>query len=1124
MKNFIKKATALFLALSISLSGGIFSFVVNAATSSVSDSYQSFGYNMGGSGLGAYYGQFIFLTAGGKIGYCVEINKNGSSATYTLNSDDKYRECIAALGLSVAQGKNLEYALVHGYQDTSKYGYNAVEERVATQIIVWAIVNGWYDSSTSGISASELTAIKYLTGKVKGTSAYSSTRYTSLEESGAGTYDNVRACYALIKKNIVNFNTKPSYDRATYEMAYNPATHKYSVTITDVNATSALYDWADAISDIDGLTVSVLSPTKITFTSTKIINGEEIKAEKVKGYGYTSGVTIQNTNIAYLEAPAGNDQDAIVPFETDDPVSTRITLNASTPPTGNLYIIKTSDDGNVNGVSFSVTGSDGSSATVSTNAAGVATVADLPSADDDGESITYTIAEVNVSDIYVAPAAQQVTLEDGVTKVVNFENALKMWRASVTKRDSATGGATGAATLADAVYGLYHNGSLVTTYTTDANGCFTTDYYPCGSYTISEISPSTGYLLSPTGYSVGSTASCTAAYNTLGVTVTEQIIKGYVAITKTAHTDPCYAYENGNDEPEDGAEFEVYLQSAGSYDAAAASCRAIITTNDTGYGISTALSYGTYTIHQTKSAEGYWALEDDITVVISENGKTYSYELSNEAITSELEIYKVDEDGAPISGSRTNAQFKIYCVASADWVTMDGSDVYECDDEGHIHLPEALLYGAYELHELTAPYLYYNDGVAVPFEVTGAEEVITIEKVNKKQKGNILLTKQCSTFTSVATTTEAGTEIYTPEFELTNDGTGAEYTLYVGSVPQKYLEADGSLKEGTDLTALGYQRVGTYRINADGYLITELLPIQCSYFMLETKAPEGYAINRKPIQLRLTYAGQNVEFYTTRLSDVDVQQTVEVSIKKSFEADDGTAYKNTSFALYAAEEIEAPDGSYIPQDGLIEIAGVDKNGTASFSVPLPYGSYYVKEYATDWRYIAAEETYPFTVTYDENTEAVTRIVLNDGAEVENVLRRTTITGRKINEISGELLAGATFGLFPTSATSFSEETALATSTSAEDGTFSFADVPLGEYYVVELVAPEGYRLLDAPIYVNATDYLPSFTIGDVANNSLKIPPEETPLANPPTGDALNGVVGVMILAGAVAVISAKRKK
>jgi len=54
----------------------------------------------------------------------------------------------------------------------------------------------------------------------------------------------------------------------------------------------------------------------------------------------------------------------------------------------------------------------------------------------------------------------------------------------------------GDATLEGAVYGLYNNGVLVDTYTTDANGYFLTDYYVCGdNWYLQEITPSEGYLL-----------------------------------------------------------------------------------------------------------------------------------------------------------------------------------------------------------------------------------------------------------------------------------------------------------------------------------------------------------------------------------------------------------------------------------------------------------------------------------------------------------------------------------------------------------------------------------------------------------------------------------------------------
>ena len=153
-------------------------------------------------------------------------------------------------------------------------------------------------------------------------------------------------------------------------------------------------------------------------------------------------------------------------------------------------------------------------------------------------------------------------------KVTNrsFHNALKKFNVTVLKTDVETGKKPqGDASLAGAVYGIYKGEKLIDTYTTDENGQFTTKYYVCGDdWSVREITPSEGYLLDKTVHHVGAEPQLyTVEYNSAKNDVNEQVIKGNIAIIK--HTD------NGETQietPEEGAVFEVYLKSAGSFDAA----------------------------------------------------------------------------------------------------------------------------------------------------------------------------------------------------------------------------------------------------------------------------------------------------------------------------------------------------------------------------------------------------------------------------------------------------------------------------------------------------------------------------------------------------------------------------
>jgi len=175
-----------------------------------------------------------------------------------------------------------------------------------------------------------------------------------------------------------------------------------------------------------------------------------------------------------------------------------------------------------------------------------------------------------------------------------------------------------------------------------------------------------------------------------------------------------------------------------------------------------------------------------------------------------------------------------------------------------------------------------------------------------------------------------------------------------------------------------------------------------------------------------------------------------------------------TFGLFAAEKLTAADGSIIPADGLLEIVSVDKNGHAVCKTDLPFGSYYLKELSTDGHYILSDEKYPIVFEYAGQDTALVEIKANGGAPIENKLLYGEIHGLKKDE-DGSGLAGALIRLFRADCTEFTTENAILTATSAEDGSFSFARVPYGNWIVREIEAPTGFVLSEKthPVTVDA---------------------------------------------------------
>ncbi len=199
---------------------------------------------------------------------------------------------------------------------------------------------------------------------------------------------------------------------------------------------------------------------------------------------------------------------------------------------GDLTVVKNSEDNLVEGVKFHLYGTSLSGLAVDeyavTDSTGVARFEDVLI----GSS--YTLEEVDTAIRYVIPDSQTAAAEWNTVTNKSFTNILKKWNATVTKSDSETGTAQGNASLAGAVYGVFKGEQLIDTYTTDENGQFTTSYYVCGDdWSIREITPSEGYLLDAATYHVGAEPELyTMEYNSTANDVTEQIIKGQIALIK----------------------------------------------------------------------------------------------------------------------------------------------------------------------------------------------------------------------------------------------------------------------------------------------------------------------------------------------------------------------------------------------------------------------------------------------------------------------------------------------------------------------------------------------------------------------------------------------------------------
>ena len=766
---------------------------------------------------------------------------------------------------------------------------------------------------------------------------------------------------------------------------------------------------------------------------------------------------------------------------------------------GDLKVTKTAEDGLVEGMKFHLYGTSLSGAKVDeyayTDENGIAMFYGVLI----GEG--YTLEEVNTNIRYVVPAKQTADIAWNEVTNKTFENILKKFRVDVFKvdgylfwgdpEDEESGGLVpvsavpmslavdsdqmvneygwpygvtqGDATLEGAVYGLYNNGVLVDTYTTDKNGYFLTDYYVCGdNWYLQEITPSEGYLLDDTRYYIDCSAyEYTVELNTEYVDVYEAIVRGKIAIIKH-----CDDGSTKIETPEEGAVFAVYLKSAGSYDNAEEKERAILFCDEFGFAETAWLPYGTYVVEQVDGWEGK-EMMPAFDVNINADGETYRYLINNATFEAEIEIVKKDiETGniipaAGIGFKVRNTDTGEYVIQRVNYPTPVDIEVYYTDSTGKLMLPAPLPYGNYEIIEQNTCYGYVLDSDPVAFKVDGSTDIVTVVKSNIAQKGTITIEKTGEVFSSV----RENEGIYQPVYEVK----GLAGAVYEITAAEDIVTLDGTIRYTKG------QVVATVTTDADGRATTE--PLYLGKFTVkEVTAPHGMVLNTNPVDVELTYAGENVKVTTISTSFYNERQKVTIDLSKSLEKDDvfnignGDEITRVQFALYAAEDLTAEDGRTIPKDALIEIEACDTDGKISFKTDLPVGAkVYVKEYATDSHYILSDLIYEVTFDYEGQDTDTVRKNINDGNAIENEMIRGSIVGKKLDE-DGFAICGALFGLFAESETEFTEETAILTCESNEIGVFHFENVPFGRWIVREIKAAPAFVLNENSYAVTVSEH------------------------------------------------------
>lgn len=930
--------------------------------------------------------------------------------------------------------------IAYGYNTTNSLGKNdwysdATAKTMVTQHLVWLASEG------------------YIT--VDGTNwSWGSGIDTDVERMANLAYNGsvVRSYYAELKDRLLRSEIVPSFagknsnGSDAQEIALQLVNGKYKATVTDTNGVLDLFDFQQAGFDIsrNGNTLTISTNT-LPEQETTIISA-----------GYTVG---DKNSIAVWE---DRDQQANIQHQATCPSTTKtmayIKIKGEKPKY-TVTLTKTSADvkitnGNAN---YSLEGAVyyvykdvnipdypywnyKPYATFTTDANGHA---ELSKKLENGNYVT--IEQVAPLGYTLDTSVHRFSVNGKSTdiSVVDDPSAVTL---TVTKKDSDTNNsvAAGNASLAGAVYRVSYlqDGSEVhKDITTNSSGRAVLKGIPIGQIKVQEISSPLGYKLDPIVhiYNVAPHEVTSVEFELEPADFTEEVMKGQIALHKQ--------YETLDDLAEEqGAEFDVYLKSAGSFDAAKETERDHITTGADGIATTKDLPYGTYVVHQSKGGNGR-QLVSDFDVVISEDGKVYSYDLVNTQKNAQLKIVKTSEDGV-IEGIKfrvtrledgysaeytTNAAGEILTETLPIYADKDGATKYqykveELDTEETFgyQLPDSQ---TVELSEgEIASVSFHNVPIEIGTKATveGEKEVDPLDKVTLTDTVSYtgLVPGKEYRATGVLMNKETGEKLLVDGKEVT-----AETTFIAeaknGSVDVTFI---------FDATGLHGKEVVVFEnLYRENVLLATHADINDEGQTVKIKNPE--------IGTKATADGKK-EITADKITITDV-----VSYK---DLTPGKEYKLTGVLMNKATN-----------DKLL-IDGKEITAEATFTTKAPTGEVEMT-FTFDARELTAEtEVVAFETLYRDGIEiAVHADIEDEGQTVKILPLHGSIMTTKVNaDDPTDKISGATFGVYSDADGDgiFNAKTdkLVCTLQEGDTGVYTLDSLPYGKFFLHEDKAPEGF--------------------------------------------------------------------
>ena len=945
------------------------------------------------------------IFADGKEAYCIEPG-------HTLYSGNTLTEDGSTVwkNLGSAKQKAINLALLYGKPGSGKCLSGTEDQKwVATQLIVWEFVSGCRSTG----EGYKCTNTKFIDGICAG-----------------GANPGVKSVYNAISKSLANYSTVPSFASAiaskaeTYEMKYSDG--KYTLTLTDSNSILSDFNFKTT----SGISVSK-SGNKLTLTSTSSVN-DAVTFNSAKSMPSVGNTTL----IPYGDASL---QDVITGVENDaDPIRAYFKVKTSS---GNLKLVKISEDGNVANIEFTVKG-DGYSKTVKTNSKGEFKLTDLVPGN-------YIVTEVTDSK-YETQKSQTVKVESGKTATVTFENVLKKGSLEVVKtsEDNFNEG------VEFHLYGTSLSGANVDLYaTTNADGVATfTNVLVSGDklYTLEEVDTADRYVVpkkqtAPIEWNKVTQRSFDNVLKKWNLTVTKTD-----AETKSAQGDATLA----------GAVYGIYNNGklVDKY-----------TTDKNGsFKTSYYVCGDNWTLKEIEPSEGY--LLDETEYHIGAEAKKYTIEnnsismgVTEDILKGKISIIKHTDDGSTkIETPEKCAEFQVYLKSSGSYAkaTESERDTLVCDEYGFAETKE-LPYGTYTVHQTKG---WNGTEFIADFDVFVNEDGKTYKYLinNSSLESYVKIVKVDSETGKQIPYAGAGFQIYNPDGKL---------------VTMKY-----SYPTVTE--------IDTFYTNSDGYLITpETLPYGKGYSVVEVQAPYGYILDSTPVYFDITAEKISEENGVTivkaekkntpQKGTITVEKTGEIFSNVTSSGEEVLLYQpeysvnglsGSVFEIYADADIKTPDGTVrAKKDELFATLKTNNKGTATSKL-LYLGKYRVVETVAPYGTVINPEPHTVELTYSGQNEKVTNTstsFTNDRQKVEIDLTKILEQDEKFNIGNNDEILNVSFGLYADEDLKASNGTVIPKNglieiiTCDEKGKSQFTtDIPIGSYYVKEISTDNHYILSD----------------------------------------------------------------